>query len=104
MAESLKCLLENISGPYPKIIVEFDFAEVVSILNRASEDWSEVATVAEEVQHYVMLVGSIAFSFCLREKNAEAHELARFPLFGSQSEIEGDCFLGSSTSEETFFC
>lgn len=99
VAESLKCLLENVNRPFPKIIVESDFADVVAILNRISADCSEVALFAEEVQRLVKLSGAVSFSSIPRGSNLVAHYIARSAT-ACDSPSKSSCFLGSSISED----
>lgn len=77
IGECLKSVIDRISRPYPKIIVESDSAKAIAILNRSSEDWSEVWSPAEEVLHMAKIVGSIEFTFKPRESNGVAHSLER---------------------------
>lgn len=100
VAESLKGLVASVSRPFPKIIVESDSTEVIAILNQSSEDCSEVAGIAEEVQHLAKLVGCVSFSLISRDSNVVAHDLAREAATCVSLGSSSFCFLGSSISED----
>lgn len=103
IGESLKSLIDRNSRLYPKL-AESNSAEAITILKGASEDWTEIFSLAEEVLRVAKLVGIVEFSFKPRESNGVAHDLARCASTRNFSGGSSEIFLDSSTSEEAFFC
>lgn len=93
IAAGLEDLRDCVGRPFPKIIVEADSLEAISILNHVSDDCTKVRFLAEKVEHLVSEVGVVEFTYSQRESNLEAHVM---------TQLAATCFRSGSSSRFVF--